>query len=363
MTCGVSSRRVPSDLLSRGKRAAREARAAGQAKAAPKDMCAAFEIAGTWDFKWPLGSKIRIAFQKLPPGQEQRLGRDDFRKAKEAVMVLARSWQLPPTLTLDFQAYDLEPPFEEVDSDMDRHRSAFLPEEVEAKPYDVLISLQNLPVVKVDPFRGAGCEKEEVALPVSALGSYARRADYGAPTMYLGRFGRFIDDDFVGYFHKPLVKNIVVHEFGHMLGLPHLHQHPHLIAPKSLSSMMRERIDQLDKARGAFYKSTEDVKRMLSGVLGIEIPPEVVEDHLIRVWRGNEAFSDWPALSEEMVASHAANAELDSIMTFPYYASTRREADDCARCDTTDAVYEAFKHVRVTPGSRDTEMLARMYVP
>ncbi|MFZ5894978.1 MAG: hypothetical protein ACOY0T_28215 [Myxococcota bacterium] len=327
-----------------------------------KDLDAAFEIAGTWDFKWPLNSKIRIAFQEPPV----RLVSDAaFQDAKKLVIACAEAWTLPPTLQLDFDCPDLHPPFDEAPSPMDRHRSSFTAKEAASNSYDVLISLQDLPVMKYDPFRGPGLEVESVQLPVSTLGSYARRADYGAPTMYLGRFGRFLNHDFVKYFELPLVQSIIIHEFGHMLGLPHLHQHPDLVVPSEpISSKMRERVRQLDAARRAFYKDEGSVRTMLSDLLALDIHAEVVSDHLISVWRGNKEFSDWVSLSGEALERHQVDGTLDSIMTFPYYRFTLAGGASCASCSSIDDVLRALDGGYLTkPGAEDIRMLRRMYVP
>jgi hypothetical protein len=354
MSCGVSSRQVVREaLLDRG---------AGPRVPRWRSLSPAFEIAGTWDFKWPLHSEILIAFQEPP--EEMQISNPEFEAAKALVMQYARLWKLPSTLKLRFMEEDLDPPLGLDGPPLDRHRSSFLREDPEI-PYDVLISLQDLPVHKFDPFRGKLAEHEEILLPVSALGSYARRADYGAPTMYLGRFGHFLRQKFVEYFEQSLAQQVIVHEFGHMLGLPHLHQHPGLILPQQDPvDDVQGRIEQLDWARSKFYKDEQSVRQMLDQVLGIAVPEDVVLDHLFRVWRGNEAFSDWPRLTTQVRERHEQEGSLNSVMTFPYYKFTRRGAPECAVCTSSDDAHRALAGTFTTePGPEDKRMLALMYDP
>jgi hypothetical protein len=323
-----------------------------------------FEIAGTWDFKWPMRTEIRIAFQRLPDGLRIPVSGEDFEAAKESIRGVARLWEPLPGLRLRFLEDDLDPPLEAAGSDIDRQRSSFDPKDPKDIPYDVLISLEDLPVIKIDPFRGSQLAREEILLPISALGSYARRADYGAPTMYLGRFGSFLSDtSFAEYFRQDLAQHVIVHEFGHMLGLPHLHQHPDLIVPIELSKdSVKERITQLDRERSAFYKPIAEVRNLLSKLIGVDIPPDVVEDHLLRAWRGNKAFSDWVELDPRLVSSHKETGELPSVMTFPYYHLTHPKNGGCDACSTgrqTHAVL-AGKFLK-EPGAEDRRMLELMY--
>jgi len=353
MTCGVSSRRVVREALLNRQHGP-------QPDKEPREFDSAFEIAGTWDFKWPRGTRIHVAFQLLPDGM--KIPHEEFVKTKGLVQDYARRWKLPPAVELCFDGADLDPPLDDSKLPMNRHRSSFLRDDPRKNPYDILISLQDLPVEKFDPFRGPGLEKERIDLPVSTLGSYARRADYGAPTMYLGRFGRFVGEPFLRYFEETLAQHVIVHEFGHALGLPHLHQHPELIAPNgTLPRDVRARIKALDGARADYYKPTELVRHMLQTLLGMEIEPDVVEDHLLRVWRGNMKFSDWVSFAEDALADHTSSATLDSVMTFPYYRFTKRGADEPPTCNHSSEVCGLAGKFAVEPGVQDQAMLERMY--
>ena len=100
--------------------------------------------------------------------------------------------------------------------------------------------------------------------------------DYGVPTLYLGwpkgikdERGKEITD---GYFHSRLFAHITLHEFGHALGLPHLHQHPELENP---------------------FKSAPTVQAVLLEKMGIEMSEAEVIEELILRWPGSTAYGDW----------------------------------------------------------------------
>jgi hypothetical protein len=297
-----------------------------------------FEIAGTWDFKWPLGTTIRVAFQELPP--EMGVSSTDFLRAKEQVIALAQRWTLPEAsgISFDFDLDTLPPPLGYRNSLTDQHRSPFLKETPAANPYDVLVSLQDLPVQRIDPFRGAGAESEEVIFPISELGSYARRSDYGAPTIFVGRFGTRLQLGFTDYFKADMSEHVVVHEFGHVLGLPHLHQHPGLL--------------ELEE-RPIFYKDSFDVMKLMQRDLGIDVTKAIVSGHLIDAWRGSPKYSDWVELSDTVKRWHAADGTLDSVMTLPNYKCLLRSAslDVPVPAPTT------------TPRALDKEAIRLMYDP
>lgn len=355
MSCGVRSKRK-----NRAAPSAPGALARGLG-AADGDHPREHEISGTWDFKWPLGSELRVAFQK-PPGTMQ-VSADAFRQAVHHVIGYAKRWQLPRGLQLTFlddPAQFLEPPLGEKHSLTDQHRSAFDPATARRVRYDILVSMQDLPLRRVDPFRALGQEIDDVLFPVSELGSYARRTDYGAPTMYIGRFGRMLEHDFLSYYaHHPLAQHVTVHEFGHALGIPHMHQHPDLILPQENGEEIpseRAKYRQLDQARAEFYRPAPEVQEVISRALGIQVTPETVSDHLVEVFRGNKAFSDWVQLTPEDRAAHQQEASLPSVMTLPLYAACTKVGRERDLAQLLD------KDIITTPQHLDMDMLQGMYL-
>ena len=191
---------------------------------------------GTWDFKWPQGSQIDVQFQALPADQLSGLqgmgavppgfhlsaeeaaliaqGKDEFGKLTRVVECLAQRWLKgsgnDARVTLVF-SHDHPVPLDISNGDP-------------VQDYDVLVSLATLPLG-----RGTAQTQEDVEnvvfLPGSELGRYCQRVDYGVPTTYLGT-RPFYDGTPSEYFHSNEFWHWCVHEFGHVLGLPHEHQNP-----------------------------------------------------------------------------------------------------------------------------------------
>jgi len=352
MACGVNCMRRDHAPVRSPARTLRGARA--EASRARRNLRKTqFEVSGTWDFKWPLGTRIRVAFQRPPAVSDS-----DFERARARVIELASRWTpyLPADrLELDFSLPSLDPPLGDGSPVIDRHRSSFLLETAREVPYDVLVSLEPLPIVLEDPFRGPKLQKLTLDFPVSDIGSYSRRGDYGAPTIHVGPFGKF-GASFVDYFQMPVAEHVIVHEFGHVLGLTHLHQHPRLIAPDRLSDDVRTRLRQLDEARENFYRDPTELRDLMRRLLGVENNLEQVKNHVTRVWRGNEAFSDWVEFSGDELRAHRKQAVLDSVMSVPFYECMRKGHEPCPVCKG-----EVTPTFVTRPGAKDIQSLGLMY--
>jgi hypothetical protein len=285
----------------------------------------ATEIAGTWDFKWPLGTEIRVAFQRPP-----NLSSDDtFANARREVIALARRWeeaisqQLANSNEVDaadfFQngirfsfpddlVFDAPAHYDFIVAE--EHRSPFLVDE-RRRQYDVLVSFEDLPLNR-HRARSASERNEAlrsdvedvgievIAAPTSELGCYARRRDFGIPTIYIGRFGEYgqavkLDE----YYTYPLVQHVVVHEFGHVLGLAHEHQNPHL-----------DRVP---------YRQPGDIRVTYAEIFRLKpdhISDRDVMEQVTDAWPGSPRFSDWNDFEGD---DKPTLYDLESIMSYPFH--------------------------------------------
>ncbi len=228
-------------------------------------------LASTWDFKWRAGKTLRVAFAPLRPPTSYAAG--VVQELKQKVEQLARSWVDDPQVNLKLA------PFVEFDG---------------ATPYDILIDLNDLPLeIAGNKSRAA----REVTLPFSEVGSYASRLNRGEPTLYLGfpegikgedgkpaqRTQRLGSGGLDGYFGSSAFEHVVLHEFGHALGLPHLHQSPDLTDPF------------VDAAQAA---------KLLGSKLGVAMSEAEVLEELKLRWSGPGAGdgTDWLDLIESYAA-------------------------------------------------------------
>lgn len=319
--------------------------AASAASAA--SVATTFTVAGTWDFKWPLDTEIRVAFQQ-PPTEPSI---PDFDRAKTIVQGYFADWfaAVPKMkLTYRFVNPDLDPPFGAENSLTDQHRSTFKPQDPLDRPYDVLISLQNLPVVRVDPFQSSGALHRDVQFPDADLGTFALHADYGAPTAYLGRFQGWRDlhkdGSLVNYLESPLGKHITLHEIGHILGLPHIHQHPNLLGDTILTP------EQLLEQRRDHFRTESDIQRRFITPLGEPPGIQLIFQNIIEPWPGSSEFSDWVEFTPDERRDYRERAFLDSIMSHPYYEQLVASGPDNVPLRQGG------------PGQLDKRMLERMYV-
>lgn len=276
------------------------------------------ETSGTWDYKWPLGTRVRVAFQKRAPSEdadEKRARAEDaeFSVLVEKIVRLAKRWEVGVArylqahpewgitatdfasegIAFDFAADRIfDPPLgDKADvPDGSEFRSPFAASDPAAREYDVLINLDNLPLVRCDPFRSpivVGSPElmlddeqegvQHIALPFTALGCYARRIDYGLPTAFMGN--PMSDRVPVEcYVDSAAGAHIVVHEFGHILGLAHTHQAPQFAE--------------------ASFRSSDDIGKILQSAFNIkdEINARFIREQITGRWPGNASFSDWQPL-------------------------------------------------------------------
>jgi hypothetical protein len=295
-------------------------------------------VFGTWDFKWPQGAVIRVAFPDWPGGpedtkldgiefapegdEETRLldGRTGYARLTRTVECLARRWLIQgPNIKLEFQ-HNTVPSSEPRPDD-----------------YDVLVSLAALPVFqKRQELLADGTVRtvqKKYFLPGSELGRYAQRIDYGLPTTYLGK-REHLAGSVADYFSSPEFRHWVIHEFGHVLGLPHEQQNPNLIGRIQL-------------------KPAGDLVKILRTALGYADGPDQditeaeVEEEIICPWPTlpGAPFCDFRTYRQDDPTDDTA-----SVMFHLYWQRLL-----AGKSDDAPAVY----HER--PCTRDLEAVARMY--
>jgi hypothetical protein len=213
------------------------------------------EIDGTWDYKWRKNAVIKVAFQTPATDDESmKLYEPLIRK----IIEIAGRWRTNIRADFDF---DLPPAQGRVPLTLHFLKKQPLPQPnrvqlKEAVLYDVLISLAPLPVTIPPTPRRRG---EDVILPRSELGRYARRLEYSIPTAFLGRFrsGQTLQT----LSTDPEWEHTVLHEFGHILGLAHpFQQHNARVT----------------------WKTKEELRTILPEVLELDMTREQIDDYVER---------------------------------------------------------------------------------
>ncbi len=310
-------------------------------------------IMGTWDYKWAIGTRIRVAFQGLPSPDPE------FDAAKRIIQDVAARWNNVAAIGFVFLDQDFPAP-----SVIQGERHPQRRSDVSSEPwrdYDVLVSLEPLPLTLVDPL-AEHPEPRRIFLPYSELGTYARRLDFGTPTMFIGpmpsKSGGLAD-----YYREPRAQAMVLHEFGHALGLAHEHQSPNARAALQLTADDYD----LDKARllmirrlGVPESELPEIKRDKdTGEIKANDPTALfLRSHLGLTWPGNQRFSDWRQYSEK---------RLDSVMAVPYHGcalkseSASRCGISCCNCNCDDRCHDYETALRGEPTDADRAFLRLMY--
>jgi hypothetical protein len=326
---------------------------------------------GTWDFKWRAGEVIDVAF--LQPRAELVKALVDHRvhfegSAQETeflgdttgvprltriIELLARRWlQRPANIEFKFD-HELFP----------RDRAKWPAE----RRYDVLVSLDDLPLTRPEA-KVEGVKPLRFFLPSSELGRYSQRIDYGNPTVYLGKrqyWSLWQEPERTSsreYFDSPEFTHWVIHEFGHVLGLPHEHQNPHI---------NRQIRRQLLPVSGADPSLVGVLRHALGYPANLpeeqqEITPLEINQEIRTAWEtmgqtpeGDFRFCDFRRYRK----SDDVTDDSSSIMFHVYWQRLLRSRDPQDQGERSQRHPDAPPNFHRAPTGRDLAVVTKMYPP
>ncbi len=227
------------------------------------------DFKGTLDFKWKAGKTLVVAIDKPVDMPTAR-----FAQVRDTIVETARQWTATGAkIALHF-----------IDA----------PSDPRVK-YDIWVDLNVIPkkyTTEQVPTPGY----YNVRLTSSTLGRYAQRLPFGEPTMYLGRIeGIETSLGATEYWDSPAFRHAILHEFGHALGLPHLHQY----------TVLRDRIaqDRATSSRAVFISDSNELRNRVGGAMGLNLTNETINDELLGELEDVAQFSEWPKLPDADPAS------------------------------------------------------------
>jgi len=310
-------------------------------------------VHGTWDYKWPADSTIRVAFLGLSTREQSRYFdphpdshwvRETMsaREIKLRVEEVARRWVEGTNLRFEFNHHDDYPAASESVGCGTRGRPG---------DYHVLVSLAPLPFTDTNHVtHGSTSDDQSIHFPSAELGRFACRAAYGHATVFLGKREGYTREyaqqnqgilEHEEYFRSREFRHWVCHEFGHVVGLAHIHQDPRIPG-----NVFREESEVI-----------QEIKRESRRV----VTPEFVQRGILERWpcllsadHTEVKYSDWwdhlpQAASPQAYLRHFQS----SVMTHSIIGRLVRGAASSGQT----------LHLPDTPLEPDQQLVRRMYPP